>query len=192
MSTALVMRDSVFRRGLHSFCQKWIDRSSLVVEIGSYAGEGSQIMAQYCDRLICVDPWHADYGSLIAKGCEDSILREQILDARIDMDRVERAFARRVRWKGYDSSLCELVADHSLDIVYIDAIHDYENVITQISRWWPKLKVGGCLAGHDYDALVWPGVCRAVHERFSAPDDVHEDTSWAVRKTAEDRISLAA
>jgi len=40
--------------------------------------------------------------------------------------------------------------DGSLDFVYIDANHAYEFVMKDLKIWWPKLKPGGIMAGHDY------------------------------------------
>lgn len=53
--------------------------------------------------------------------------------------------------------------DKDLDFVYIDGEHTYEAVISDIVRWYPKVKKGGVLAGHDYHETV-PGVVRAVNE----------------------------
>jgi hypothetical protein len=53
--------------------------------------------------------------------------------------------------------------DESLDFVFIDAGHEYEDVIKDINYWLPKVKKGGILAGHDYSQDS-PGVMRAVHE----------------------------
>lgn len=40
--------------------------------------------------------------------------------------------------------------DGSLDFVYIDAAHDYRNVIQDMNAWFPKVKEGGLFAGHDF------------------------------------------
>jgi hypothetical protein len=53
-------------------------------------------------------------------------------------------------------------ADQSLDFVFIDACHSYEAVSEDIRAWWPKMKPGGLMAGHDY--TNWPGVPQAVDE----------------------------
>jgi hypothetical protein len=41
--------------------------------------------------------------------------------------------------------------DNSLDFVYLDARHDYPSVKADIAAWWPKLKSGGILSGHDLE-----------------------------------------
>lgn len=37
------------------------------------------------------------------------------------------------------------------DMVYIDAAHDMANVDADVRAWWPKVKSGGILSGHDYE-----------------------------------------
>lgn len=44
----------------------------------------------------------------------------------------------------------KLFESNSLDVVFIDAAHDYENVVLDIQAWHPKLKSNGILIGHDY------------------------------------------
>jgi len=55
------------------------------------------------------------------------------------------------------------VAPDSLDLVFIDGDHDYGAVREHVRLWRPKLRIGGVLAGHDYN-LFFPGTIRAVHE----------------------------
>jgi predicted O-methyltransferase YrrM len=50
--------------------------------------------------------------------------------------------------------------DGSLDFVFIDAAHSFEAVTHDLAAWWPKLRQGGLIAGHDY--TYSPGVRAAV------------------------------
>ena len=38
----------------------------------------------------------------------------------------------------------------SFDFIYLDGAHDYANVKQEVVDYWPKVRVGGVLAGHDY------------------------------------------
>lgn len=70
--------------------------------------------------------------------------------------------------------------DESIDFVWIDASHVYPDVIKDIKAWYPKLRKGGVMAGHDYSD--W-GVEMAVREFF--PFYVVYPTRndcWAVKK----------
>lgn len=43
-----------------------------------------------------------------------------------------------------------LFEDNSLDFVFVDADHQYESVRKDIMAWYPKIRKGGIIAGHDY------------------------------------------
>jgi SAM-dependent methyltransferase len=58
-------------------------------------------------------------------------------------------------------------ADNSLDVVFIDAGHTYNDVMADISAWLPKVKSKGWLAGHDYASSE---VKRAVDESIGSVD----------------------
>ena len=68
-------------------------------------------------------------------------------------------------------------ADKSLDAVFIDASHDYENVCADIRAWLPKVKPGGILAGHDWS---WDTVRKAVQDTLPAAIPTPEDC-WILR-----------
>ena len=51
-------------------------------------------------------------------------------------------------------------------LVHIDAAHEYEDVMRDVSAYWDILNPGGYLVGDDYHE-AWPGVVRAAGE-FSA------------------------
>jgi len=63
-----------------------------------------------------------------------------------------------------NASLC--YDNETVDFVFIDASHEYEDVLADIKAWWPKIKKGGTLAGHDYNSPTHPGVTKAVNEVF--------------------------
>lgn len=52
--------------------------------------------------------------------------------------------------------------DESMDFIFVDGIHTYEQVHKDCANYWPKVKKGGLLCGHDYNAVE--GVKRAVDE----------------------------
>lgn len=58
-----------------------------------------------------------------------------------------------VRMSGDDAA--EILPD-DLNLVYIDACHDYECVLQDMHTWYPKIRKGGILSGDDYsrDSVV--------------------------------------
>jgi hypothetical protein len=42
-------------------------------------------------------------------------------------------------------------ADGSLDWVYLDANHRYDFILADLGYWYPKVKPGGIISGHDYE-----------------------------------------
>jgi hypothetical protein len=73
------------------------------------------------------------------------------------------------------------------DLVFIDALHDYESVKQDIALWWPKVRIGGMLCGHDFNHK-WPGCERAVAESFDLMHiGVASDSVWFIVKAAEEQ-----
>ena len=52
--------------------------------------------------------------------------------------------------KNYSKNASQYYDNCSLDFVFIDAHHTYESVKEDIDCWYPKIKIGGVLAGHDF------------------------------------------
>jgi predicted O-methyltransferase YrrM len=89
-------------------------------------------------------------------------------------------YYRSIKSKSLDA--VNLFSDQSLDFVFIDASHEYEDVKNDINAWFPKVKVGGVLAGHDYyeNNDFAPGVKMAVNEIFR--DFETSENCFIVRK----------
>ncbi len=64
------------------------------------------------------------------------------------------------------SAAREYFGHGTLDFVFIDADHAYEAVKEDIQAWFPKMKKGGIMAGHDLNHVEFPGVRKAVRECF--------------------------
>lgn len=74
----------------------------------------------------------------------------------------------------------KMYEDNSIEIVFIDACHDYDCIRADISAWYPKVKSGGIIAGHDYPG--WPGVKRAVDEVFGPQNIETTEGCWVYIK----------
>lgn len=146
-----------------------------IAEIGSFAGVSSELFAQYCKKLYCVDVWtmdpsyqEIDPGSLrIAESLFDQVWSE---------------YPNIEPLQNYSQYVAGDFSDGELDMVYIDARHDYESVKADIQAWMPKIRKGGWLTGHDID-LSENGdgkrVLEAVTEIIGTDYKTYKDTSWA-------------
>ena len=83
-------------------------------------------------------------------------------------------------------------ADNSVDFVYLDGDHKYQPVKSEIEAWYPKVKIGGILAGHDFTErshIEEFGVIPAVTEFIERTGLILNTTlpepfaSWWVTKT---------
>ena len=79
--------------------------------------------------------------------------------------------------------------DTQVEFVYIDAEHEYEDVMNDLKEWWPRVSYSGILAGHDFN-LQCGGVAKAVTEFFIQEQrnvyltqEINFPTSWYVYKT---------
>lgn len=52
--------------------------------------------------------------------------------------------------------------DETLDFIFIDGIHTYEQVKKDCENYYPKIKKGGLFSGHDYNVIA--DVQKAVKE----------------------------
>jgi predicted O-methyltransferase YrrM len=84
--------------------------------------------------------------------------------------------------RGYSEMVSKKYKDESLDFVFIDGNHDYDNIKLDITSWLSKVKKGGIIAGHDYHDIVFPGVVQAVKEFFGNNYYVTKSGCWVFKK----------
>jgi hypothetical protein len=73
----------------------------------------------------------------------------------------------------------KLYENESLDFVFIDAGHDYEDVIDDIRCWLPKVKIGGILSGHDFHH---PPIVLAVNDSLGNGNYEITENCWVFKK----------
>lgn len=87
--------------------------------------------------------------------------------------------------RGLSHEMATQVEDGSLDFVFIDGDHSLEGVQKDLETWFPKLREGGFLCGHDYGSgKKTYGVDQAV-EAFANKHQKRVETGldlfWAIR-----------
>lgn len=132
-----------------------------IVEVGSWKGRSAAFIAVEAinqDRgitLTCIDTF---------KGSNE---REHKQDEDVKNGTLLEAFERNTKPVAHvlnalpaeSLEAASWFEDESLDLVYIDASHEYGDVMDDLNAWWPKVKPGGHLIGDDY---TWAAVAQAA------------------------------
>ena len=171
---------------LYTHAAQSFSSDSHFVEVGSWMGQSASFLAveiKNSNKLIkldCVDTWegsaeHSDVAEVKANSLFDTFLNNikpvnQIINPI----------------KLTSSEASKLYTDNSLDFVFLDASHDYDNVKLDVMCWYPKVKQGGILAGHDYNG-AWPGVIKAVNEfalKYKYTIRTSDVSCWSIVKAS--------
>lgn len=67
--------------------------------------------------------------------------------------------------------------DDSIDFLFIDGDHEYSGIKADLKFWFPKIKNGGIIAGHDYNEPSC-GVRQAVDEFFTFGAQPYTGGCW--------------
>lgn len=117
-------------------------------EIGVQEGVFSRkILENWGGHLIMVDAWaHIPGYEDVANVSQLEHQRAYELALQVERDFIPRA---RVI-KAFSVEAANQVENGSLDFVYIDADHSYKGVMEDLKAWFPKVRKGGAIGGHDY------------------------------------------
>jgi ubiquinone/menaquinone biosynthesis C-methylase UbiE len=126
-------------------------------------------------KFDCVDTWE---GSVEHQNY-DIISEKKLFDVFSENIEPVSHIINPIRMKSLEA--VNLYDDESLDFVFIDASHEYEDVKNDILAWLPKVKEGGFIGGHDYSSS-WDGVVRAVDEIFNNSELVIDEYCWLYEK----------
>lgn len=147
-----------------------------ILEVGSWKGKSTHaLLSGTKGHVTAVDCWKGSGDSKDATywiGQQEDIL--SIFKKNVE------GFDNLNIHTGYSPNVSKDFLDEQYDMIFIDAGHEYEEVKADIEAWLPKVKPGGIICGHDYQTN-WPGVLKAVDEKFGHPDGV-DTTIWYVKK----------
>ena len=144
----------------------------VLVELGVYKGRSLAFLAVEAERsgkalrIVGVDLFEQirtvpnPFGDYDA-GCTGEQTSEQA-DVRRAFEAAGCPVPALVEACSYDAA--DDFADGSVAMVYVDADHHTGLVRRDIAAWWPKIRPGGRLGGHDYTGEPSNGVTIAVDE----------------------------
>lgn len=152
------------------FAYRWlashIPPDGSLVELGSYRGRSicslASILRERRIATTLVDTFVGlpanPYITEVVSGVQydDADALEAELRANLDRFQITATVLRE------DSATAAArFADGSLDLVFIDADHQYDAVLRDLEAWWPKISPTGRIAGHDYS--------NEIDKRFAKP-----------------------
>lgn len=178
------MRDIVFDPQMTSYDMACLEalceqvRPKHAVEIGSWKGLSSSIIARYSGLLFCVDTWRGAENEPTMK--REAMLRSvfSVFQSNIEI----LGLTEKIRPMLMSSAeALKVFRSDQLEFVYIDGDHSYEAVMQDLT-WFDFISPGGILAGHDNDEKH-PGVQQALKETFGDKIKLMEKSSiWFIQK----------
>lgn len=140
------------------------------VEIGIFKGETTLSMLKNLNisELYLIDPYDFDDAYFkIQNGllCGKELTKETLKEAEQGARRKLADYSNQLTWIKRTSDAAASDIPNNLDFVYIDADHTYEHVKRDLEHYYPKVKKGGLVAGHDINNKREEfGVVKAVCE----------------------------
>lgn len=139
------------RISLLEYCNR-LYYGGIAVEVGAASGCFTrQILASWptLKTLHCVDLWaHQKEGYHDDCNLPDDVQQERYERFQLDFGEDPRVVIVR-QWSHIAATL---FAPESLSFVYLDANHSTAGAASDLRAWWPAVKRGGIMAGHDYCA----------------------------------------
>lgn len=169
----------------------WLGLKGAAVEVGVNQGHYSEhFLEQWAgELLISVDAW-GPYA--------EATPEQREADYAATKARLERFGDRSAVWRSTSVNaakhfMLDPQRQGGFDFVYIDGDHSYRSVTADLEAWWPLVKPGGIIAGHDWIPDGWrfygdsANTVRCNEERATAPDGTSKNM-WPcfVRKAVND------
>jgi len=147
------------------------------VEVGTFEGFLTDLVLKFKkpSKYYIVDPY-AVYNDIT--GSLSGLKQDQwdVIYASVCQKYKDKPYVEVIRKTSAEAA--KDFSDESLDFVYIDGDHKQQSVYNDICAWFPKVKKGGFIAGHDYwEHQVKAGVWQYLAER-STGDGITVTFYW--------------
>lgn len=175
MNYTLVDREFSTRFELPRIIQAYCASRPIGAEVGVLRGKFSEYLLSNVEfsTFYCIDAWKHLPGRVDISNVSDAEHHANFLAAQ---QRLKRFGTRAEMLRSESAEAAQRLPDGGVDFVYIDGDHSYNGCMADLEMYYPKIKRGGILAGHDYLDGSLPegefGVKRAVDEfvRRTQPD----------------------
>lgn len=167
-----------------------LPHNAIVIEVGVQAGDFASCILKktHPRKLYLIDCWdHQDPDIYRDPDANVSNVEQERLYQYV-LKKFESEPAVAVI-RQYSKNAAQRFANESIDWIFIDANHGYDAIKEDIQLWWPKVKKGGFLSGHDYNVYPGFGIVQAVNEflkeqnlYFSILTTKDVFDSWAIQK----------
>lgn len=157
------------------------------VEVGCWKGRSASYMgveilnSNKKIKFDCIDTWEGSEEHLNPNSFHfnKELLEDKDWLYNIFLKNVEpiKKIVNPIRQDSISAS--KKYTENQLDFVFIDAAHDYESVLNDISNWYPKVKDGSILSGHDYSHEP---VRMAVNDFFKDKKIMVDGDCWLIIK----------
>tara|TARA_R100000995_G_scaffold12366_1_gene4998 strand:- start:460 stop:1083 length:624 start_codon:yes stop_codon:yes gene_type:complete len=130
-----------------------VSEDGVIVEIGSFLGRSTHYLATSLMnankeqvKIYSIDTFKGSSEHSTLKLPEDfyHIYRENLKFF------IGREMVIPVQGRSDDPAILAKFEDESIDYMMVDGAHEYEPVLSDIQKWWPKMKHDGVMLGDDF------------------------------------------
>jgi hypothetical protein len=143
-------------------------------EIGVEYGYFSESLCKGGLKVYAIDPW-MDYGNYRNNRKSQKEMNSWYKETKKRLAPYDCKIIRK-----FSLTAVKDFEDESLDFVYIDGAHDFENVTNDIVEWSKKVRKGGVISGHDYIRIERRNDILQVKEAVDAYTKKNEINPWYV------------
>lgn len=147
-------------RPMIKFASKNYSHPLRIAEIGVFYGTNARRMFKklHVEKMFLIDPYQKT-----GEYTEKNVLRFLPSSFKPALWILKKYIDRIVTFQMTSENAAPKIPG-DLDMVYIDGNHDYEFIKKDIELYYPKIKTGGIIGGHDIEGNENVDVRRAVFE----------------------------